>query len=49
LLRECIPRWLKLDRNSLVQTGGLSLVFGAEPQVESVDDRVGNHPWSGLR
>ena len=49
LPRGCTPRWLKLDRDSLGQTGGLSLRLGAEPQVDSVADRVGRHPWSGLR
>jgi competence protein ComEC len=41
----CRPRWLKLDRRSLEQSGGLAIYLGDEPWVESVADRIANHPW----
>ena len=45
LPRGCAPRWLKLDRDALFQSGGLSVELRAEPVVQSVDERVGLHPW----
>jgi competence protein ComEC len=42
----CRPRWLKLDRRSLEQSGGLAIYLGDEPRVESVADRIANHPWA---
>jgi competence protein ComEC len=45
LPRGCIPRWLKLDRTGLAQTGGLAIYLGDEPWVDSVAERVGEHPW----
>jgi len=46
LPKGCNPRWLKLDRKSLGQTGGLAIYLGDEPRVESVADRIASHPWS---
>jgi competence protein ComEC len=46
LPRGCSPRWLKLDRAALVSTGGLAIYLGDEPRVDSVADRVGEHPWA---
>jgi competence protein ComEC len=46
LPKGCIPRWLKLDRTSLGQTGGLAIYLGDEPRVESVAGRIASHPWS---
>lgn len=45
LPRACAPRWLKLDRNALSQSGGLAIELRADPVVHSVADRVGLHPW----
>jgi competence protein ComEC len=45
LPRGCTPRWLKLDRASLGQSGGLALYLGDDPHVASVNARVGEHPW----
>jgi competence protein ComEC len=46
LPRACHPRWLKLDPQSLGRTGGLAIYLGDEPKVDSVADRVGDHPWT---
>lgn len=45
LPRGCTPRWLKLDRASLAQSGGLALYLDSEPYVASVSGRLGQHPW----
>ncbi len=45
LPRTCRPRWLKADRALLKRTGGLAITLGDEPQVSTVADRVGQHPW----
>ena len=49
LPRACTPRWLKLDRVTLARTGGLSIRLGEEPIIETVADRVGDHPWHQRR
>lgn len=41
----CAPRWLKVDRPFLRATGGLSVTLGETPRVETVADRIGQHPW----
>ena len=46
LPRGCHPRWLKLDRAALAQTGGVAIFLGDPPRVETVRDRVGAHPWA---
>jgi competence protein ComEC len=46
LPRGCSPRWLKLDREALRQTGGLAIYLGEHPRADSVADRVGGHPWA---
>ena len=46
LPRGCAPRWLKLDREALIRTGGVSIVFDHVPSVETVANRVGEHPWA---
>ena len=46
LPRGCAPRWLKLDRAALARTGGVSVTLGSSPRVETVADRVGEHPWA---
>jgi len=43
---NCRPRWLKADRALLRQTGGLSISLGTYPQVTTVADKVGHHPWA---
>ena len=48
LPRGCSPRWLKLDRTALASTGGLAIYLGNDPWVDSVADRVGEHPWTEI-
>ena len=45
LPRACQPHWLRLDVEALRRTGGLAIYLGREPRVDSVADRVGEHPW----
>ncbi len=46
LPRGCVPRWLKLDREALSRTGGVAIYLGKRPRVDSVTDRIGDHPWA---
>ena len=46
LPRGCTPRWLKLDASSLRSTGGVAIYLGSRPRVDTVADRVGDHPWA---
>ena len=46
LPRGCKPRWLKLDRGSLAETGGVAIRFGDKPSIDSVAERTGGHPWA---
>lgn len=43
LPRACHPRWLRLDRGSLTQTGGIALTF-AGGTIRRVRNQ-GRHPW----
>ncbi|MFL6772135.1 MAG: ComEC/Rec2 family competence protein [Sphingomicrobium sp.] len=47
LPRGCQPRWLKLDREALMRTGGVAVYLGGEPRIETVSARVAVHPWAG--
>ena len=42
----CAPKWLKLDRKSLERTGGVSIYLGEAPRIDTVAERVGEHPWA---
>jgi competence protein ComEC len=46
LPRGCLPRLLKLDRDSLGRTGGIAIFLGAEPRVATVSSELGQHPWA---
>jgi competence protein ComEC len=46
LPRGCVPRWLKLDRQELAKTGGVTLYLRSEPRIDTVAERVGEHPWA---
>ncbi len=46
LPRGCLPRWLKLDRETLSRTGGVAIYLGRSPRVETVAERVAAHPWA---
>ena len=41
----CTPRWLKLDRAALAQSGGVALYLKNEPRLASVAARLGQKPW----
>jgi competence protein ComEC len=45
LPRGCTPRWLKLDRASLEQSGGVAIYLKDQPRMIAVADQVGDHPW----
>jgi competence protein ComEC len=49
LPRTCVPRWLKADRAFLARSGGLSITLGDRPNVVTVRERVGDHPWAEKR
>ena len=42
----CRPRWLKLDRQTLEQTGGVAVYLGDKPHVSTVSGRIGERPWA---
>ena len=46
LPRGCKPRWIKLDRHSLGQTGGIAIYLAGRPRLDTVAARVGEHPWA---
>nr|WP_294846322.1 ComEC/Rec2 family competence protein [uncultured Sphingomonas sp.] len=46
LPRGCTPRWLKLDRVTLLSTGGASIQLGQHPRIVTVAEAVRDHPWS---
>ena len=46
LPRSCAPRWLKLDRQRLEQTGGVALYLNQKPRVETVSEHLAGHPWA---
>ena len=46
LPRGCAPRWLKLDRLTLAETGGVALYLDDPPRAATVADRVRGHPWA---
>ena len=45
LPRGCTPRWLKLDRAALQQSGGVALYLRDQPRLQTVGARLGQHPW----
>jgi competence protein ComEC len=49
LPRACLPHWLKLDSALLRKTGGMAIYLGDPPRIDTVADRVGEHPWQQFR
>ena len=45
LPRSCQPRFLRADRRTLAESGGLSIVLEREPRVRRVADTQGEHGW----
>lgn len=48
LPRTCRPRWLKLDRNLLRVTGGVTIHFGSAPVVRVTKSSHDEHPWLSM-
>jgi competence protein ComEC len=46
LPKGCTPRWLKLDRAALEQSGGMAIYLRNEPRIVTVADQLGEHPWA---
>ncbi|WP_336986408.1 ComEC/Rec2 family competence protein [Altererythrobacter aquiaggeris] len=44
LPRSCQPKWLKADRRTLAQSGGLALFLGKQ-RIDRVSDTQGRHGW----
>ena len=42
--RWCRPRWLKLDRAALGESGAVAVWFDGR-RIETVHERLGDHPW----
>lgn len=45
LPRECVGRWLTIDRDSLSETGGLALYLGEQPAAVATLRAGDAHPW----
>lgn len=45
LPRGCTPRWLRLDKPQLAETGGLAISLTSPPTIRSVRDGASQHPW----
>jgi len=45
LPRECIGRWITIDRDSLAETGGLALYLGETPKAVATLRAGDGHPW----
>jgi competence protein ComEC len=45
LPRECVARWMTIDRDSLVETGGLALYLGERPEAVATLRAGDGHPW----
>lgn len=45
LPRECVGRWMTIDRDSLTETGGLALYFGKKPEAVATLRAGDGHPW----
>jgi competence protein ComEC len=45
LPRECVGRWMTIDRDSLVETGGLALYLGETPKAAATLRAGDGHPW----
>lgn len=45
LPRECVGRWMTIDRDSLAETGGLALYLGETPEAVATLRAGDGHPW----
>ena len=44
--RGCSPRWLKLDRAALEESGGVAVYLKDQPRIATVADQLGELPWA---
>ena len=44
--KGCTPRWLKLDRATLEESGGVAIYLKDQPRIATVADQLGAHPWA---
>jgi competence protein ComEC len=44
--KGCTPRWLKLDRAALEESGGVAIYLKDRPRIATVADQLGRHPWA---
>ena len=49
LPRACRPRWLRLDKPALARLGGVAIRLTDEPLIDSVAEKVADHPWATTR
>lgn len=45
LPRECVGRWLTVDRDSLAASGGLAIYLGEKPKAVAALKAGDSHPW----
>ncbi len=45
LPRECVGRWMTIDRDSLAETGGLALYLDETPEAVAAIKAGDEHPW----
>ena len=45
LPRECVARWLTIDRDSLAERGGLAIYLGEKPKAVAALTAGDGHPW----
>jgi competence protein ComEC len=45
LPRECVGRWLTIDRDSLAESGGLAIYLGEKPKAVAALTACDGHPW----
>lgn len=45
LPRECVGRWLTIDRDSLAESGGLAIYLGEKPKAVAQLTAGDGHPW----
>lgn len=45
LPRECVARWMTIDRDSLAETGGLALYLNEPPRAVTALRSGDEHPW----
>lgn len=47
LPRRCTPRWLRLDKQALAESGGIAILLSDPPVIRAVKGVGDQHPWRG--